>query len=170
MSEQENLSEAEVCTEPIAAAEAESAILQDCDPLAALTAEKEALLEELSLLRAEHEALRNEYAARESQRRQQQEFHALYPEVELDALPDEVVAQTALPLAAAYALYERRQERERARAEAANLRNAQKSSGDARHDGDSDGEYSLEEIRRMSPGQVRSRYQTILHSLKKSKK
>jgi len=147
--------------EPIESAEpTESAVAPD--PVAALMAEKEALLAELASVRATYEAER-------AQRLQREEFCALYPEVDLASLPEEVTAQSALPLAAAYALYERRRAREAARAQAANLENAQKSSGSAHHDGESDGEYSLEQIRRMTPAQVRTRYQTILHSLKKSK-
>lgn len=140
------------------------------DPLAALTAEKEALAAQLCELRAQNEALRAEWEKERAERIEREEFCALYPDVDLRSLPEEVLTNGTLPLAAAYALYERRNALSSAKAAQANLQNAQKSSGSAHHDGESDGEYSIEEIRRMTPRQVRTRYQTILHSLKKAPK
>ena len=140
------------------------------DPLAVLTAEKEALAAEIAELRAQNEALRAEWEQERTLRAQREEFCALYPDVDLHTLPEEVLSNSTLPLAAAYALYARRNALAEAKALEANLQNAQKSSGSAQHDGESDGEYSLEEIRRMTPRQVRTRYQTILHSLKKASK
>ena len=140
------------------------------DPLAVLTAEKEALAAQIADLRAQNEALRAEWEQERTLRAQREEFCALYPDVDLHSLPEEVLSHSTLPLAAAYALYARRNALANERAAQANLQNAQKSSGSAQHDGESDGEYSLEEIRRMTPRQVRTRYQTILHSLKKSGK
>jgi hypothetical protein len=139
------------------------------DPLAVLTAEKEALGAQIAQLRAQNEALRAEWEQERTARAEREEFCALYPDVDLRSLPEEVLSHSTLPLAAAYALYARRCALADERAAQANLQNAQKSSGRAHHDGESDGEYSLDEIRRMTPRQVRTRYQTILHSLKKSR-
>ncbi len=134
----------------------------DAEAIAALQAERDALKQELSQLRSEWEE-------QERIMRCRMEFCELYPDIDVDNLPEEVAAQTTLPLAAAYALYERKRLRAAQLAAQANAENEQKSSGAIHHDGEGDGEYTIDQIRRMSAGQVHRNYQSILHSLKRTK-
>lgn len=131
------------------------------DPLAALQAENAALQAELSQLKEEMARSAQDFA-------QQKEFRLLFPDVDPSALPKEVTEST-LPLCAAYALYCRKKAYQESLAQAANAQNAQAGSGAVHHDGESDGEFTVEEIRRMSPDAVRRNYSTILRSLKKHK-
>ena len=96
-----------------------------------------------------------------------EEFRDLFPGVSLATLPDSVLAdvQNGVPLAAAYALMERRSEHLQKIAAAANAANNRRSSGSA--EGDSAGFLSPAEVRGMSPEQVRKHYRQILLSMPK---
>lgn len=94
------------------------------------------------------------------------EFRALYPDVRREQLPDEVWEATrgGLPLEAAYALYERRQALLRKDAERVNRRNAD--GGWGRADAATEGFLSPDEVRAMSPTEVRKHYARIVESMK----
>ncbi len=95
-----------------------------------------------------------------------QEFRALYPEVAEGDIPDAVWEEVrgGLALEAAYALWERRERLRRDAAEVANRKNAGGSWGRA----DAAGEEFLspDEVRGMSPREVRENYSRILESMR----
>ena len=96
------------------------------------------------------------------------EFHALFPDVNTQSLPESVWEQVknGIPLAASYALYEKKCEMQRRHADQINLQNAQRTPGSAgKH---TPAEYfSPDEVRQMSQSEVSSNYQKILDSMKK---
>ena len=96
-----------------------------------------------------------------------EEFRDLFPNVSLSSLPDAVLADVrrGVPLAAAYALMERREARLQKIAAQANTLNGQRSSGSA--GGNSVGYLSPSEVRAMTPEQVRKQYRQILLSMPK---
>jgi len=100
----------------------------------------------------------------------EREFHELYPDIDVGDLPDEITeqAESGIPLAAAYALYERKQFMARKKANKINLENAQRSSGNIEHDGSSDGTFTFEQIKNMSAEEVRRYYEQIMESLEKN--
>lgn len=119
--------------------------------------EVEALKNEVARLRAELEGTR-------ALADEMSEFHALYPDTPLDTLPDEVRASmgNGIPLAAAYALYEKK----RAAAQEVNRRNALLSCGTAGKNTPSE-YFSPDEVRSMSQSDVRANYKKIIESMKK---
>ena len=124
-------------------------------------------------------ALRNELALLKSQLSENRavydrlsadcsEFSELYPDVALSSIPDSVWAsvKNGVPLAAAYALSERRAELALAKAEDVNSKNKSLSSGTLGKAGG--GEYfSPAEVRAMSPAEVRANYSKIINSMSK---
>jgi hypothetical protein len=96
------------------------------------------------------------------------DFVALFPEIPIEEIPDTVwesVKQGA-PLAASYALYEKRMVAEAKRIAEINAKNAKKSPGAAGKD--TAGEYfSPEDVRRMSRAEVHANYSKIKDSMKK---
>lgn len=127
--------------------------------------------QELGRLREELNQLREEIAsARRSlieEEAELEEFRDLWPDVSLSSLPDAVLRdmKNGVPLAAAYALNERRNERLAKVAAAANAANRARSSGSA--EGECSGFLSPAEVRAMSPEQVRKQYRQILLSMPK---
>ena len=128
-------------------------------------------LAELSRLRKEVEDLQAALSKKESERQntlaELAEFHRLFPDVTLSALPDGIweSVHQGVPLSAAYALYEKKQRTARQDAEQINRRNAALSAGVAgKH---TPGEYySPDEVRAMSQKQVHDNYRTIMESMK----
>ncbi len=120
-------------------------------------------------LQKEYEALKEECRVRAARLAQEEEFSALYPDIALSALPDCVTQDASLPLAAAYALYERRCHQTAQKARAQNEVNLQKSAGAVRHDGASQGEFSLTQIKQMTGKEVRKYYSDVLRSLRKTR-
>ncbi|MCL2518987.1 MAG: hypothetical protein FWF15_10535 [Oscillospiraceae bacterium] len=112
------------------------------------------------------------YKQSEKNLAEEKEFRELYPDVEIEDLPDEVSGHTdeGLPLAAAYALYERKQFMANKKADKVNLENAQKSPGNIKHDGTNDGTFTFEQIKKMSADEVRRNYDSIIASLEKKSK
>ena len=96
-----------------------------------------------------------------------EEFRDLFPKFSISSLPDAVLADVrrGVPLAAAYALMERREARLQKIAAQANTLNGQRSSGSA--GGNSVGYLSPSEVRAMTPEQVRKQYRQILLSMPK---
>ncbi len=95
------------------------------------------------------------------------EFASLYPQTPLSALPDSVWSDVkrGIPIAAAYALAERRKLRDSQLAQASNEANKQRSSGSL-HSTQND-YFSVAEVRAMSPAEVRQNYQKIMLSMPK---
>lgn len=125
----------------------------------------ESLRSEIDRLRAELEESR---AANQKIADDISEFHRLFPNIELNALPDEVheSVRAGIPLSASYALYEKRLAAERERIDAINRQNARKSSGAAGKNTPKE-YFSPEEVRSMSQSEVRENYKKIIDSMKK---
>lgn len=137
--------------------QAEETNAEQEDPVAALRAEVESLRAELAAARSENERVATEVG----------EFHALFPDCPLSAVPDTVWDQvrTGQSLCAAYALYEKKREAAIRRAEAVNLQNAQRSAGLAGKDAPAE-YFTPDEVRAMSPNEVRRYYDKITESMK----
>lgn len=124
----------------------------------------------LDELRGELKSLRAELARRDAAmtraEREYSEFTALYPDTHLSELSDSVWKSVGegVPLAAAYALEERRQELLRNAAELSNRENRQRSAGG--HKPTPGGYFTPEEVRNMSQNEVRVHYSAILDSMK----
>ena len=95
-------------------------------------------------------------------------FKELFPDTDKESIPDAVRAEASekgIPLIAAYAIYERRRQLAAAAAEAHNKNNAGRSSGPLGK-ADNFGEaLSIEQIRAMTPAQVRRHYKQIMKTL-----
>ena len=127
--------------------------------------ELEALKSELKLLRAQLEGERALYGRLSAECA---EFSNLYPTVPLSELPDGVweSVKKGVPIAAAYALHERKATLERAKADLINGVNSRSSSGSV--DSPPAEEYfTPDEVRAMSAAQVRTNYSTIIRSMSK---
>ena len=141
------------------------------DPDAALTLSAE---ERLGVLQSELKQLRDEVTAakqmREDLRRmtnELREFQALYPEVPLSSIPDEILdgMYAGIPPAAGYALYLKREREKQKAADRINNANRQRSSGSLTC---ADADYfSPAEVRAMSQSEVRKNYQKIMQSMQK---
>lgn len=126
---------------------------------------REELCTELARLRAELEETKALHARMASE---YDEFHALFPEVNANEIPDGIWEQVknGVPLAASYALYEKKCALRRQHAEEINLHNAKHTPGAAGKNTPAE-YFSPDEVRRMSQSEVRSNYQKILESMKK---
>lgn len=96
-----------------------------------------------------------------------EEFAALYPDVSLSSLPDAIWEEVSagIPLAAAYALAERKRARTEERARESNRKNRMRSAGELRPTGIAF--FSPAEVRAMSQKEVRANYQSIMASMQK---
>ena len=96
-----------------------------------------------------------------------EEFGTLYPDTPLSTLPDPVWKDVArgIPLAAAYALAEKRRLYTEALAQKSNRENQARSSG-ALNTADAD-YFTPGEVRAMSADEVRTNYQKIMLSMQK---
>ena len=123
-----------------------------------LCTEIERLRAELDQTKALHARMANELS----------EFHALFPEVNTACIPESIWEQVknGIPLAASYALYEKKCNLRRLHAEEINLHNAKHTPGAAGKNTPAE-YFSPDEVRHMSPSEVRSNYQKILDSMKK---
>ena len=124
--------------------------------------------DELAALRAEAESLRAELAAERRVSEELREFCALYPDTPTDAIPDAVWAKVkgGIPLAAAYALHERRQLCAKQAADAAQAASRARSSG-ALEGSVGEMPYTPAEVRAMSAAEVRRNYGAIVASMKR---
>lgn len=140
----------------------------DPDPASPPAASAE---EQLEQLRGELTRLRAEIAAKDAfldrVGAECEEFHALYPEAALSELPDGVWRDVGrgIPLAAAYALAERRRAYTAQQAAISNRENGARSSG-ALEPTEKD-YFSPSEVRAMSQSEVRTNYQKIMRSMQK---
>lgn len=96
------------------------------------------------------------------------DFVVLFPDVPVEELPDEVWegVRAGAPLAAAYALYEKKKYAEEKRIAAINAKNASRSPGAAGTDTASE-YFTPDEVRRMSRAEVHANYSKIKESMKK---
>ena len=96
------------------------------------------------------------------------DFVALFPDVPVEELPDEVweSVSAGAPLAASYALYERKRAAKAKRVAAINQKNASRSPGAAGTDTASE-YFTPDEVRRMSRAEVHANYSKIKESMKK---
>lgn len=96
------------------------------------------------------------------------DFVVLFPDVPVEELPDEVWegVRSGAPLAAAYALYEKKKYAEAKRIAAINAKNASRSPGAAGTDTASE-YFTPDEVRRMSRAEVHANYSKIKESMKK---
>ena len=131
------------------------------------TEEREALLSELNALKEE---LARRDAIEEGNRRMMREceqFKDYFPNTDLSSIPDEVweSVKDGIPLAASYALYERKEALRRERAEELNSRNKMMSAGSVKRGGE-EKYYSPSEVRSMTRDQVKSNYSDIIESMR----
>lgn len=131
-----------------------------------MAAPDEGAPDETAALRGEVEALRAELAAERRLSGELREFCALYPEAAVETIPETVWerVRAGVPLAAAYALHERRRVCAAEAAEAARASGAARSSG-AIGGGMGEMLYTPAEVRAMSGEEVRRNYALILKSM-----
>ena len=126
---------------------------------------------ELERLQNELSALREELAKRDSRLEQMgaeyEEFSTLYPKTPLSEIPDSVWenVKKGIPIAAAFALFEKKRMQSEQNASQSNHNNASRSAG-ALSPTRSD-YFSPAEVRAMSQQEVRENYQKILQSMQK---
>ena len=123
-----------------------------------LKAELQALREDLEARRATFERMSAEIG----------EFSELFPSVPLSSIPDSVwqSVKGGVPLAASYALYEKKTSIMLDDAKRANEKNSARSTGPMGTEASSDF-FSPDEVRAMSRDEVRSNYKKIMDSMKK---
>lgn len=170
----ENLTE-ESEGESICEEESDGEAQDTAESLSAEEDELSAAKENILSLQGEIERLRGEIARLEELKRAQNrilaeigDFVALFPDTPIENIPDTVWESVKLgtPLAAAYALYEKRMVAEAKRIAEINAKNAKRSPGAAGKD--TAGEYfSPEDVRRMSRAEVHANYSKIKDSMKK---
>lgn len=145
----------------------ENEILEEVAP-EAVEAEEAATIDPIELIRGELAELKGLLAGQKAAEEPAvgEQFRTLYPDVSEDAIPDAVweEARSGMPLEAAYALYERREALRRTAAEAVNKKNAQGAWG--RADTEADGFLSPDEVREMTPEEVRANLARITASMK----
>ena len=172
LSEEPEVESSEEDTVPFTPEETEAA-KADNEPAA--ENELKADMQTIDALKAEIEHLKEQIEKLEELKRAQNrilaeigDFVSLFPEIPIEEIPDTVwesVKQGA-PLAASYALYEKRMVAEAKRIAEINAKNAKKSPGAAGKD--TAGEYfSPEDVRRMSRAEVHANYSKIKDSMKK---
>ena len=136
------------------------------------TANNETEENEVELLKQELDTLRRELEEKkEAFRRMSREigeFSEIFPEKSVSSIPDSVweSVKTGIPLAAAYALYERKNDVRADAASRINERNGEKSTG-AIGRSTTENFYTPDEVRAMSRAEVKRNYSKILESMKK---
>ena len=138
------------------------------------TTEQEAVAEEseAELLRKELDTLRAELEEKnktfERMSREIGEFSEIFPEKSVNSIPDSVweSVKAGIPLAAAYALYERKNTVRADTASRINERNGEISTG-AVGRATTENFYTPDEVRAMSRTEVRKNYSKIIESMKK---
>lgn len=96
------------------------------------------------------------------------EFSELFGETNILTIPDEVwqSVRGGVPLAAAYALYEKQMSKRALEAEIVNQKNRNLSTGSIGKSAE-EGFYTPDEVRAMSRGEVRKNYSKIIESMQK---
>ena len=161
---QETISES-VTTEKIEELNEISEIEIQDEPIA--TPEEE-LKKTIESLQTELEAYKSAAARQEAVAKQLDEFSELFPDIAVRSIPDEVwdSVKQGNTLAAAYSIYERRITEAARRIELINAKNAQKAAGVAGKDLTQEF-FSADDVRKMSPNEVRANYAKIRRSMEK---
>lgn len=148
----------EITDEPGEAVEAAENSPSEPDEIRALRSELDELKLQLDQSRAMYDRLHAECM----------EFSQLYPDVPLSTVPDNIwaSARAGIPLAAAYALSERKESMARAKAMDINSKNNERSSG-ALSSAKTEEFFSPAEVRAMSAAEVRANYAKIITSMSK---
>jgi hypothetical protein len=128
----------------------------------------EELHQELTNLRAELEAYKAAAAKQEAVANQLEEFYELFPNISVKSIPDEVWndVKNGNSLAAAYSIYEKRITDAANRIKLINAQNAEKSAGAAGKNSIQEF-FSADDVRKMSPSEVRANYAKIRRSMEK---
>lgn len=95
-------------------------------------------------------------------------FRELFPDTDRESIPDSVKTEAdekGIPLIAAYAIYERRRQLAASVADAHNKINAGRSSGPLGRSDNFGESLSIEQIRAMSPTEVKRHYKQIMKTL-----
>lgn len=132
----------------------------------------ESLEAELEASRQEIQRLSSIIRSRDEADREAAVFAELFPDVGKDDIPDSVredAQKQGLPLIAAYALYARRMELSGIAADRAGRSAAERSAGSVSGSSGTEDFFTLEQIRAMTPKEVRKNYKTILKSIGKIK-
>lgn len=133
--------------------------------------EHSSLEEELTKSRSEIQRLSSLLLERDRKDREASAFARFFPGLTADDIPDSVrkaAEEHSLPLIAVYALYARESELTAQRAADADRRASLLSSGPVSGDREEDF-FTLDQIRAMSPKEVRKNYKAVLKSIGKSK-
>ncbi len=158
----ENLIITEAETEDITSEETEAPLsetqesTEEADELALLKAEVQTLREALSKKEAEQSKILGEL----------EEFVRLFPDISVKDVPSSVWKSVdgGIPLSAAYALYEKEMSRLSNKALEVNRRNAALSAGIAGKEAEKE-YFSPDEVRAMSPREVHQNYSKIRRSM-----
>ena len=164
--EEQNISDTENAIDYESVKESVAEEPRENNDLSAHTAEDiRALKQELETLKTE---LKNSRAAYDRLSAECADFSELYPEVSVTNLPDSVWKsfKSGVPLAAAYALYEKRERSAAAKAHNINQKNKELSTGSLDSSG-SEEFFSPAEVRAMSAAEVRANYAKIIVSMSK---
>lgn len=132
--------------------------------------ERESLEAELAQSRQEIQRLSSLIRDRERADREAADFAELFPTLKREEIPDfvrEEAEKSGIPLIAVYALYARRQEIAAARADQTAKRSAENSAGSVGGSSSEADFFTLEQIRAMTPKEVKKHYKTIMKSLNK---
>ena len=128
----------------------------------------EELNQTIESLKSELEAYKTAAAQQEAIAKQLNEFSELFPDVAVRSIPDEVWedVKSGNSLAASYSIYERRITEAARRIELINQKNAQRSAGAAGKNLTQEF-FSADDVRKMSPSEVRANYAKIRRSMEK---
>jgi len=147
----------------------ETAVSEAYDTAADAAEVVEIPADELAALREENARYKAEAARKSRLDAESEELLLLFPEADINALPDEVGEnwENGMLLAAAYALWDKRRKTAEVNAETVNRVNAEASPGPVTNDGSTDGSFTIEDIRRMPRLEVRNYLDRIHRSLEK---
>lgn len=154
----EELTEEALNTEAVENEEASEEIPSAAETIAILREELTSLKKELEDTRIAYGRLSKEC----------EEFSELYPSIPVTAIPDSIWQsfKSGVPLAAAYALYEKKEAVAREKASSINEKNKNLSSGSLSK-GKSEEYFTPAEVRAMSAAEVKANYSKILTSMSK---
>ena len=119
---------------------------------------------------SEIDALRREKALRDNVAREVEEFSVLFPDTDIDDIPDEVWEACAdgSGICAQYALWLKRSEMKKQTADAKNEENTSSAIPDVSAVGE-EAFFTPEAVSKMSKAEVEKNYQAIMESMKKWK-
>ena len=122
----------------------------------------------IEALKAELQAYKAAAAQQEAIAKQINEFSELFPNIAIKSIPDEVweTVKQGNSLAAAYSIYEKRITEAARRIELINQKNAEKAAGIAGKNLTQEF-FSIDDVRKMSPSEVRANYAKIRRSMEK---